>query len=283
MRLAGNNLSELPESIKDMSSLSWFTISANPISDTQKIYKIRELPNINLDELPTTREHLGSGASGDVSKITWQNTLVAIKLFKAEVSPDGRCIDEEAVTCSLCSDYTTSVIAKIISKGVTKGLMMKLVNGIPLAGRPDFSSYLRSKYDPNLKLSCTTALNIAISIASAMDYLHNNGICHGDLYAHNILVNLETGNSILCDYGASFFYSRQERGTTLELLEIRSFGILLDELALHIALFDLSIPIQSILSGFAVNCIQTNVNLRPTFSYLLSQLKEKSNFGGKYR
>jgi serine/threonine protein kinase len=30
--------------------------------------------------------------------------------------------------------------------------------------------------------------------------MHSKGICHGDVYAHNVLADSE-GNAVLCDYG----------------------------------------------------------------------------------
>jgi serine/threonine protein kinase len=44
-------------------------------------------------------------------------------------------------------------------------------------------------------------LTIAGGIASALAYLHSLHICHGDVYAHNILLDAETGHTTLCDFG----------------------------------------------------------------------------------
>ena len=42
---------------------------------------------------------LGDGASGDVLAAKFQGRPVAVKVFKAETSPDGHARDEIAVTC----------------------------------------------------------------------------------------------------------------------------------------------------------------------------------------
>ena len=54
---------------------------------------------------------------------------------------------------------------------------------------------------------------------------------HGDLYAHNILVN-ESGHSLLGDFGAASSYDLNDSiaGLALERLEVRAFGCLLEDL-----------------------------------------------------
>ncbi|HEY9735524.1 MAG TPA: lipopolysaccharide kinase InaA family protein, partial [Trichocoleus sp.] len=64
--------------------------------------------------------------------------------------------------------------------------------------------------------------------------LHSRGILHGDLYAHNILVN-DQGHSFLGDFGAASFYNPADKvlGQSLERLEVRAFGCLLEDLLDH--------------------------------------------------
>lgn len=68
-----------------------------------------------------------------------------------------------------------------------------------------------------------------------MSYLHEKGICHGDLYAHNVLVDGETGATILCDFGASFFYPSEKHehhhSFVLEGTEVRAFGLMARDMA----------------------------------------------------
>ncbi|CAM9453124.1 unnamed protein product [Ectocarpus sp. 13 AM-2016] len=66
-----------------------------------------------------------------------------------------------------------------------------------------------------------------------MSYLHEKAICHGDLYAHNVLVDGETGAAVLCDFGASFFYptDRQHDCSMLEGTEVRAFGLMSKDMA----------------------------------------------------
>lgn len=65
-----------------------------------------------------------------------------------------------------------------------------------------------------------------------MSYLHEKSICHGDLYAHNVLVDGETGAAVLCDFGASFFYpSDRHDSSVLEGTEVRAFGLMARDMA----------------------------------------------------
>ena len=74
-------------------------------------------------------------------------------------------------------------------------------------------------------------LKITHGVASAVAQLRTQGIMHGDLYAHNILVNNQ-GESILGDFGAASFYDPADRvsGPALERLESRAYGCLLEDL-----------------------------------------------------
>jgi serine/threonine protein kinase len=47
---------------------------------------------------------------------------------------------------------------------------------------------------------------VLLDTASSLQYLHNElNVCHGDMYAHNCLMD-KSGHVVLCDFGASFVY-----------------------------------------------------------------------------
>lgn len=66
---------------------------------------------------------------------------------------------------------------------------------------------------------CRWAVNAATDTARALAYLHANCIAHGDVYAHNMLADAD-GHTVLCDYGAAFFYPPDEQ-TLWEAVEVR--------------------------------------------------------------
>lgn len=56
-------------------------------------------------------------------------------------------------------------------------------------------------------------------VASALAYMHRHCVAHGDVYAHNMLARAD-GHTVLCDYGAAFFYPAAE-GPHWQALEVR--------------------------------------------------------------
>lgn len=68
------------------------------------------------------------------------------------------------------------------------------------------------------------------SVASAAAHLHARGIAHGDLYAHNILID-EAGHALLGDFGAATIYrTTHANGEAIERLEVLAFGHLIEDM-----------------------------------------------------
>eukprot|EP00975_Prorocentrum_lima_P056529 11853227-Prorocentrum_lima.AAC.1 len=57
--------------------------------------------------------------------------------------------------------------------------------------------------------------------------MHDKGLAHGDIYAHNVLAD-DDGRCSLVDLGASFFY--RKANMDCEKMEVRAYGILLEEM-----------------------------------------------------
>jgi len=75
------------------------------------------------------------------------------------------------------------------------------VDGSSLAEKPNLVSLLRCRWGKGRTLAAPFVLRAATDVASALAYLHARRICHGDVYAHNVLAD-EDGAAVLCDYGA---------------------------------------------------------------------------------
>jgi serine/threonine protein kinase len=73
------------------------------------------------------------------------------------------------------------------------------------------------------------------SVAKALAHLHQRGVLHGDVYAHNILWNPATGDALLSDFGAATLLPLDQPHVcrVLMALEVRAFGCLLEELLAH--------------------------------------------------
>ena len=63
-------------------------------------------------------------------------------------------------------------------------------------------------------------LSICTGLASALAYLHAQQLCHGDVYAHNILYCPDSQHAVLCDFGASFRYHPGQ--VFFEFMEVRA-------------------------------------------------------------
>jgi serine/threonine protein kinase len=139
-----------------------------------------------------------------------------------------------------------------------------------LAQPPSLASCTRDVYAEEGIFEFATALNIARSIASAALHLHQQGILHGDLYAHNILHDA-AGHAYLGDFGAASFYAQTApQAESLEKIEVRAFGVLLAELLERIKWCGDEAKDQ--LQDLAAQCCQMHVLQRPRFVEVLHRL-----------
>ena len=270
IRLAANRLTALPDWLFTLPRLSWLAVAGNPCCPVESSTE-RSLPEINWHDL-TLGEVLGQGASGVISKGIWQATPsqpnhsqpesqtlsqtpsqansqfgsqaesqpidVAIKLFKGEITSDGLPMDEmRACIAAGTHNNLVHVLGKLAHNPEAKaGLVLSFIPphyknlGLP----PDLETCTRDTYPSDTTFSLAVVLRIAQGMAAAAAHLHDRGILHGDLYAHNILVD-ETGASLLGDFGAASFYDTTNPAIAqaMERLEVRAFGCLLEDLLNH--------------------------------------------------
>lgn len=57
------------------------------------------------------------------------------------------------------------------------------------------------RWDEGVTFSAEQSVAVAADVASALQYLHNSSVCHGDVYAHNVLVDEGATRATLCDFG----------------------------------------------------------------------------------
>jgi serine/threonine protein kinase len=115
-------------------------------------------------------------------------------------------------------------------------------------------------------------LKIAKSIASVCSQLHSKGISHGDLYAHNILVN-NTAECILGDFGAASFYSvTSVLAPKIERIEVRAYGCLLEDLVTLVSEMESHNLRRSRWQKLINDCRLFNVKSRLGFSEILLEL-----------
>ena len=80
--------------------------------------------------------------------------------------------------------------------------MLELTTGYrSLGGPPNFTTITRDTYPLEERFSASFIVNAARGIAAAGQYIHSKQVMHGDMYAHNILVDAK-GHAKLGDFGA---------------------------------------------------------------------------------
>ncbi|MGB3491850.1 MAG: leucine-rich repeat-containing protein kinase family protein [Elainellaceae cyanobacterium] len=251
VRLAANQLETLPTWLFDLPRLSWIAYAGNPLcrqlgfaggdSAAADEPQAARIPFTEIDWMELSMgEVLGQGASGIISKALWtppsgEPQTVAVKIFKGAITSDG-LPDEEMQTCIAAGthDNLVNVLGKIAHHPEQKqGLVLSFIppHYTNLGNPPSLDSCTRDTYSPDTTFSLPVLLRIVQGIAAAAAHLHTRSILHGDLYAHNILID-ETGHPLLGDFGAASRYSVADSKIreALQSIEVRAFGCLLEDL-----------------------------------------------------
>lgn len=233
LRVSANRLREIPRWLIELPKLRWLAFSGNPCSYVPT--ESPQLEAIHWDSIEL-KETLGQGASGVISRAVCSHGEpheVAVKLFKGEMTSDGNPADEMAACIAAGSHpHLVPLKGKIHfhphkKEGVVLGLIPERfrVLGTP----PSLESCTRDVFKDR-KITQVQAETIYHGVKSAMDHLHEKGILHGDLYAHNTFFD-ESGHAILGDFGAAtFFDPKCETSHLLMELDRRALEVLREDL-----------------------------------------------------
>lgn len=263
LRLSANRLETLPSWLLELPRLSWLAFSGNPCSGDQK-FPLREIAYETLE----VKEKLGSGASGEIFKAHSKvhEEEVALKLFKGAITSDGYAHDEMNACMSVGKHPNLIKVLAKIGGDERLGLLLEYIPDIyrNLGLPPDFDTCTRDTFEAGTIFSLETIREVAKAIASAAAHLHSRGVMHGDLYAHNILIN-DDDHCYLGDFGAASFYEphRQE----LEKIEVRAFGCLLEDMLSLCPIKEGDI--YETLEQLRELCMSENVEKRPIFSEMV--------------
>lgn len=286
IRIAANHLTQLPAFLLKLPRLAWIAYAGNPFSKSSTALET-DLSVVDSATLEVG-QILGQGASGIIYQGNWKPhengpcQAVAIKKFKGEITSDGSPLDEmRACIAAGKHPNLVNVLAKLEDglEGETQaGLLFDLLaqDYRNLGGPPSLDSCTRDTYSEETHFSLEQILAITRGIASVVAHLHQRGILHGDLYAHNILVNSQ-GHSILSDFGAASFYDPSDTATAmgLEKLEARAFGCLLEDLLDRSVSKDgekLESDRIVRLRQLQQNCTSLELSQRPSFAAIHQQL-----------
>lgn len=278
LRIAANRFTALPDWLLALPRLSWLAYAGNPLGAAREHGDYPPgitIPRIDWRNL-ALRHKLGEGASGIIYQADWQREPgvwqpIAVKLFKGSMTSDGTPDSEMAASMAAGNHANLINIAGQIvghPEGAA-GLVMQLIDPAfdNLAGPPSLASCTRDIYPAHTRFSPRTALAMARGIASAARQLHDRGILHGDLYAHNILWNGQD-HCLLGDFGAASFFPPQQalQAQALQRIEVRAFGCLLEELLAHCDVSEQHGAILQQLAQLQDRCMQPEVAARPLLS-----------------
>lgn len=266
LRISANRFERLPPWLTALPRLAWLALAGNPLG---WVVPQRALPAIDWSGVQVGGL-LGEGASGRTVRATvaGRSGELALKLFKGAVTSDGLPEHEMAAGSAagahpgLCTPVAT---LRGHPEGV-QGLFLPLIPSghVLLAGPPSLSSCTRDVYPPGWRIAAGPALKLLRGVADALAHLHRRGVTHGDLYAHNILWNRETGAAMLSDFGGAALLPADQPALAraLHALELRAFGCLLEELGdgLDVTQGD---PVRAMIASLARACMATDPGERP--------------------
>lgn len=272
LRCSANRLSVFPSWLADMPRLSWLAWSGNPFCSAGVCAESH--PSISWSRL-NLKSVLGSGASGIISEAecTEENhsdparcRAVAVKVFKGEVTSDGYPADEMSA-CLSVGNHPNLVSVEGRIAGHPEGRDGLVLSLIPphyrnLGSPPSYVSCTRDTFPAEAAYDEDTVRRIASDICGLMNHVHSKELNHGDLYAHNILVD-DSGHAVMGDFGAASRLCGMDPSLVrrLEKLEVRAFGCLLDDL-----LGLQSSGADSGLISLRDLCLSENNNERPLFA-----------------
>lgn len=196
---------------RSMPNLSYLKKRSSLLSSfKKKKFKLPEtlLPDFKWEldhEDVTIEKELSEGSYGTVFLGTFQNKKVAIKKLPSKVGDERsrNILNEISLLCRL--DHNN--IVKFI--GATLGEEISLITQYEKKG--DLRSLLDQKREKNKRFSQRRILQMATDITKGLEFLHSNGIIHGDMKSSNTLVS-STFECKLTDFGLSF-KSRASRNT----------------------------------------------------------------------
>jgi hypothetical protein len=254
VRLSANALNHVPAWLPTLPRLGWLALAGNPLGwhrpepsalaavpwaqlkvqgllwqgASGHIYRVQRTGEV--------RDSAGDGAQGSMrdSAPEW-----ALKVFKGAMTSDG-LPEHELAACLAAGQHAALCTPNAVVPDHPQGAQAFLLPLIPpthinLAGPPSLESCTRDVYAADLRIPAATVLHIARSIAAALAHLHQRGVLHADVYAHNILWNPATGDALLSDFGAATLLPLDHPDVCRALMavEVRAFGCLLEELLAH--------------------------------------------------
>lgn len=235
IRLSANQLEHFPDVLMKLPKLAWFAFAGNPFCKHPS--SLDSVPKVTTNSY-SLNHVLGQGASGVISHANWTDAQydfpseVAVKVFKGEVTSDGYPHDE--LEACLQAGHHNNLVKSIaqVDDGKELALVMELIPnsyynlGLP----PTLETCTRDTFPQGFTLTIEQMNSIVEQMVDVFNHLHDNKVCHGDLYAHNTLVN-EQGEMIFGDFGAASIYGylSDEQQAAIRAIESRALKYFIED------------------------------------------------------
>lgn len=292
VRLSVNRLHELPRWLLELPKLSWIAFSGNRFSDSV------DSSTLSTASGSTSRrefswnqfkkiEKIGEGASGEVFKVESDyytdrdQSCFAVKVYKGAITSDGLAEDEIRINEMVGQHQNfVPVLGRVLDHPFKKlAIVLPLLKEGEfkvLGGPPSFESITRDTFPEKTLFKKEFIHNVIKGVAEALRHLHRTGIIHGDVYAHNIMVN-EEGFPLLTDFGAASFKSNLIGADGLDILEsieVRAFGCLVDDLLSRYVDSGEDSNSFGILHNLRQRCLSAVKSERPKFSEIVRLMQD---------
>ena len=274
LRLSLNQFEFFPDWLFELPKLAWLALGANPACPVPEAQAVTAHSLSDYQLL----EKLGEGASGVIyqARFAQDNELVALKQFKGWITSDG-CPKDEMNNYLNAGDHPNLITVKAKLKDCDlPGLVMELVpvSFSVLGQPPSFDTCTRDTFTQGQSLTLPKLKQLALQVVDVMVHLHQQQICHGDLYAHNMLVN-EDQQLYLGDFGAATALNAlpQKQQQLFCALEVRAFGYWLLDMQSVLSV-DESVEFEQKFAALVQLCMQQKVINRPGFCQLRVLLNE---------
>ena len=293
-RLSANRLTAMPDWLFQLPKLAWLAFSGNDFNRANKTsdnaYSSQpSVTSVALEDIQLG-ELIGEGASGLIYQAHWliqpqsltgTDNHIAVKIFKGDVTSDGYPQDE--LDCCLNAgehDNLIKVVAQLDRSDVnnTLGLVMALIPksfhnlGLP----PSLQTCTRDTFASDTTFDLKAITKVIHQMAKTLSHLHDKGVSHGDVYAHNTMIN-DQADMLFGDFGAAtnLMSLPESQRSAMERIEVRAFGNLLEDLlqfnepktSKEQALFEA-------LNQLKDQCIADDVDQRPSFLNVLVNIEK---------
>lgn len=268
LRLSLNNFESFPDWLFELPKLAWLALGANPACP------VPEATAITAHRLSDYQllEKLGEGASGVIyqARLDQEPELLALKQFKGWITSDG-CPKDEMNNYLNAGQHPNLIAVKAkLKDSDLPGLVMELVPAsfAVLGQPPSFETCTRDTFTRGQSLTLVQLNKLAQQVVQVMAHLHQKQICHGDLYAHNMLVN-EEQQLYLGDFGAATALNAlpQKQQQLFCALEVRAFAYWLLDMQSLLSV-DESAEFEQRFAAVVQLCMQQKVSSRPGFEQL---------------